>query len=124
MEEYILKDECYKIIGACMEVHTELGSGFLEAVYEEAIKIEFDEREIPFVSEIKMDVYYKGEKLNKFYQADFICYDQIIVEIKAIENLADTHIAQILNYLKATGHRVGLLINFGTKKLQYKRVIL
>jgi GxxExxY protein len=124
MEAYLLKDECYKIIGACMEVHSELGSGFLEAVYEEALRIEFDEREIPFASETKLDIFYKGEKLKKYYTADFICYDQIIIEIKALDGLTDEHLAQVLNYLKATGFRVGLLINFGTTKLQYKRVIL
>ena len=124
MEEYILKDECYKIIGACMEVHSELGSGFLEAVYQEALAIEFEEREIPFDSEARLNVYYKGKKLNKHYNADFICYDQIIVEIKAMEGLTDEHLSQVLNYLKATGFRIGLLINFGSSKLQYKRVIL
>ena len=124
MEEYILKDECYRIIGACMEVHSELGSGFLEAVYQEALAKEFCSREIPFVSESKLDVYYKGEKLNKYYYADYICFNQIIIEIKAIEGLTDEHLAQVLNYLKATGFRIGLLINFGTSKLQYKRVIL
>ena len=124
MEEYILKDECYEIIGACMEVHSELGSGFLEAVYHEALSIEFNEREIPFVPEARLDVYYKGKKLKKHYNADFLCYDQIIVEIKAMEGLTNDHLSQVLNYLKATGFRIGLLINFGSSKLQYKRVIL
>jgi GxxExxY protein len=124
MEEYILKDECYRIIGACMEVHSELGAGFLEAVYQEALSIEFDEREIPYLSERRLDVFYKGERLNKFYAADFICFDRIIIEIKAIEGLTDEHLSQVLNYLKPTGMKIGLLINFGTYKLQYKRVIL
>jgi len=124
MEEYILKDECYQIIGACMEVHSELGSGFLEAVYQEALAREFNKREIPYVYESRLDVYYKGEKLNKHYYADFVCFDQIIIEIKAMEGLTDEHLAQVLNYLKATGFRIGLLINFGTSKLQYKRIIL
>ena len=124
MEEYILKDECYRIIGACMEVHSELGSGFLEAVYQEALAKEFCTREIPFLSESRLDVYYKGEKLDKYYYADYICFNQIIIEIIAIEGLTDEHLAQVLNYLKATGFRIGLLINFGTSKLQYKRVIL
>ena len=124
MEEYILKDECYRIIGACMEVHSELGSGFLEAVYQEALAIEFIEREIPFISESRLNIYYKGQKLNKYYNADFICFDQVIIELKAVEGLTDEHLGQVLNYLKATGFRVGLLINFGTSKLQYKRVIL
>jgi GxxExxY protein len=124
MEEYILKDECYKIIGACMEVHNELGSGFLEAVYSEALAREFIDRGIPFHSDISLDVFYKREKLNKFYVADFVCFDQIILELKAMEGLTDEHLAQVLNYLKATGFRIGLLINFGSSKLQYKRVIL
>ena len=124
MEEYFLKDECYRIIGACMEVHSELGSGFLEAVYQEALVREFNKREIPYVYESRLDVYYKGEKLNKHYYADFVCFDQIIIEIKAMEGLTDEHLAQVLNYLKATGFRIGLLINFGTSKLQYKRIIL
>lgn len=124
MEEYILKNECYKIIGACMEVHNELGSGFLEAVYSEALAREFIDRGILFHSDIRLDVFYKGEKLNKFYVADFVCFDQIILELKAMEGLTDEHLAQVLNYLKATGFRIGLLINFGSSKLQYKRVIL
>jgi GxxExxY protein len=124
MEEYILKEECYRIIGACMGVHSELGSGFLEAVYQEALARELEDREIPFVSESRLDVYYKGDKLNKSYYADFICLDQIITELKAMEGLTDEHLAQVLNFLKATGFRIGLLINFGTSKLQYKRVIL
>ena len=107
-----------------MEVHNTLGCGFLEAVYEEALAKEFISKGIPFKSESRLDVFYKGVKLNKFYIADFICYEKIIVEIKAMEGLADEHVAQTLNYLKATGLRVGLLINFGTPKLQYKRVIL
>lgn len=124
MEEFILKDECYKIIGACMEVHSELGSGFLEAVYEEALAREFYEREIPFSSEQRLFVYYKGEKHNKYYCADFICFDKIIIEVKAMDGLIDEHFSQVLNYLKATGFRLGLLINFGASKLQYKRIIL
>ena len=119
-EEFLLKDECYKIIGGCMEVHNELGCGFLEAVYQEALSILFSEKKIPFVLDIK----FKGRVLDKKYIADFICFDQIIVELKATDGLANHDIAQILNYLKATGKRIGLLINFGTTKLQYKRVIL
>lgn len=124
MEDYILKDECYRIIGACMDVQNELGSGFLEAVYKEALMLEFEERDIPYEPECRIDIYYKGEKLSKHYYADFICYNEIIVEIKAIEDLTDEHIAQVLNYLKATGSRLGLLINFGASKLQYRRIIL
>lgn len=123
-EDYIFKDECYKIIGACMEVHNQLGAGFLEAVYREALEIEFREMGIPFRTETRLDVFYKEEKLSKYYVADFICFSAIIIEIKAIDGLTDEHFGQVLNYLKATGLRMGLLINFGSPKLQYKRVIL
>jgi GxxExxY protein len=124
MEEYIYKQECYNIIGAAMEVHNELGHGFLEPVYQEALTIVLQEKGIPFVKEKVLDIYFKGRLLNKKYVADFICYDEVIVELKAMENIAPEHIAQVLNYLKATDKKLGLLINFGTTKLQYKRVIL
>jgi GxxExxY protein len=124
VEDYIFKDECYRIIGACMEVHNELGSGFLEAVYKEALMLEMEDKDIPYEPEFRLDIYYKGEKLSKHYFADFICFGEIILEVKAIEELSDEHIAQVLNYLKATGYKLGLLINFGTSKLQYRRIIL
>jgi GxxExxY protein len=124
MEEYLFKQECYDIIGAAMEVHNELGHGFLEPVYQEALSIVFQENGIPFSKEQVLDIHFKGRLLNKKYVADFICYDEVIVELKAMENLAPEHIAQVLNYLKATGKKLGLLLNFGTSKLQYKRVIL
>ncbi len=122
--EYPLKEECYQIIGACMEVHNELGCGFLEPVYQEALSIEFSEQNIPFLKEKVLDVYYKEYLLNKKYVADFLCYGEVILELKAIDDLHPVHIAQVLNYLKATGKKIGLLVNFGTTKLQYKRVIL
>jgi len=123
-EDYIFKRECYEIIGCCMEVHSELGCGFLEAIYQEALELSFMDTEIPFEREVQLDVFYKGRELNKKYFADFICFDEIIVELKAVNKLSDVHYAQVLNYLKATGKRVGLLVNFGAKSLQYKRVIL
>ena len=123
-EAYIFKKECYEIIGSCMEVHSELGCGFLEAIYQEALELSFMDFEIPFEREVQLDVFYKGRELNKKYFADFICFDEVIVELKAVNALADVHYAQVLNYLKATGKRVGLLVNFGAKSLQYKRVIL
>ena len=107
-----------------MKVLNELGHGFLESVYQEALSIVFQENSIPFNKEQVLDIYFKGRLLNKKYVADFICYDEVIVELKAMENIAPEHIAQVLNYLKATGKKLGLLINFGTSKLQYKRVIL
>ncbi|MDZ7846871.1 MAG: GxxExxY protein [Owenweeksia sp.] len=122
--DFPLKDECYRVIGCAMEVHNELGCGFLEPVYQEALGREFFESEIPYVKEQRLDVSYKGRLLNKKYIADFICFDKLIVEVKAMEGLLPEHTAQVLNYLKATGLKVGLLINFGATKLQYKRVIL
>jgi GxxExxY protein len=119
----LLKDECYKIIGACMTVQNELGAGFLEPVYQEALGIEFGLSTIPFEKEKIISILYKGHLLNKSYIADFLCYGQIIVELKALDELLGDHMAQILNYLKATNHKVGLLVNFGTTSLQYKRVV-
>ena len=124
MEDYILKDETYKIIGACMEVHKTLGNGFLEAVYQEALEEEFKIQNIPFEREKKISISYKNKLLNKHYYADFICYDQIVLELKALSSLNSDHEAQILNCLKATGYKIGLLINFGEKSLKYKRKIL
>ncbi len=124
MEEYPFKEECYNIIGAAMEVHGELGHGFLEAVYQEALSIVLSEKGIPFLREQVLDITFKGRLLNKKYVADFICYNEVIVELKAMEGIAPEHIAQVLNYLKATGKKLGLLLNFGTTKLQYKRIIL
>jgi GxxExxY protein len=106
-----------------MEVHKELGSGFLEAVYQEALEREFLEQEIPFKSQPTVQIVYKGRPLSKTYQPDFICYDDVIVEIKAMDKLSGTEHAQIINYLKATGFKVGLLINFGSKSLEHKRFV-
>jgi len=125
MEEiYLLKEECYNVIGCCMEVHNELGCGFLEPVYQEALSLEFTQQKIPFEKEKILDVSYKGNLLSKKYIADFLCYNELIVELKAVDKLAPEHTGQVLNYLKATGLKIGLLVNFGTTKLQYKRVIL
>lgn len=123
-EVYPFKGECYKIIGSCMEVHNELGCGFLEAVYQEALAIVLKENSIPFEKEKVLDIEFRGSLLVKKYIADFICFNEVIVELKATDGLADHDIAQVLNYLKATDKKVGLLINFGLTKLQYKRVIL
>lgn len=107
-----------------MEVHNELGCGFLEAVYQEALSIVLSEKKVPFIKEKVLDIEFRGKILDKKYIADFICFDELIIELKATDGLANHDIAQVLNYLKATGKRIGLLINFGTTKLQYKRVIL
>lgn len=106
-----------------MEVHRELGSGFLEAVYQEALEIELTDLNIPFKSQSVINIEYKGKTLNKTYQPDFICYGDIIVEIKALASLSGTEEAQIINYLKATGLKVGLLLNFGAKSLEHKRYV-
>ncbi len=123
-EEYPFKEECYKIIGCAMDVHNELGCGFLELVYQEALSVVLMENKIPFVKEKVLDIEFRGRILDKKYVADFICFDEVIVELKATDGLADHDIAQVLNYLKATGKKIALLINFGLTKLQYKRVIL
>ena len=105
-------------------VHKELGCGFLEAVYQEALAIEFRNYSIPFNKETSLDIYFRNIKLNKKYIADFICYDKIILELKAIGKIPTEHEAQLLNYLKATGLKLGILINFGQISLTYKRLVL
>ena len=122
--DILYKEECYQIIGACMNVHKELGPGFLEAVYQESLTLEFLEQGIPFEKEKDIRIVYKGKTLDKYYKADFLCFDKIIVELKALSELSNDHIAQLLNYLKATKLRVGLLVNFGSSSLVYKRLIL
>jgi len=115
-----MRDErTFKIIGCAMEVHKELGCGFLEAVYQEALEKEFAIQGIPFKAQPVIEIRYKGEPLEKKYQADFICYDEVIIEIKAISTLTGLEESQLINYLKATGIRVGLLINFGNKSLEH-----
>lgn len=111
----------YALIGAAMEVHRQLGCGFLEGVYHEAYALELTSRDILYRREIDLPVFYKDRKLNIFYRADFICYDNIIVELKALAKLGKVEEAQIINYLKATGNEVGLLINFGAASLEYRR---
>jgi GxxExxY protein len=122
--DLLYKDEVYAIVGAAMEVYNNLGSGFLEAVYQEAMEIETASRKIPALSEQKLFIDYKGIPLKKFYEADLICYEKIIVEIKALDKLTSREEAQLLNYLKATEMRVGILINFGAhQNLEWKRMI-
>ncbi len=123
MDKIVFKEESYKIIGACMEVHRELGNGFLEGVYQEALEIEFKNQGIPYEREKELKIYFKGIELRKRYNADFICYEKIIVETKALSNLTDDHLGQVLNYLKATQFKLGLLVNFGQPKLEYKRIV-
>ena len=106
-----------------MKVHRELGAGFLESIYEEALKKEFLNSGIPFNNQVKLNVYYNGEKLNKFYKADFICYDKIILEIKSVSQVPNIFYSQIKNYLTATKKELGMLVNFGQSSLTYKRII-
>jgi GxxExxY protein len=113
----------YKIIGCAMEVHKELGCGFLEAVYQAALGEEFGIQEIPYKSQPVVQIFYKGKPLNKTYQPDFVCFDEVILEIKALNKLTGIEEAQLINYLKATGMKVGLLINFGSKSLEHKRLV-
>ncbi len=115
--------QTYDIIGAAMEVHRELGDGFLEAVYQAALAIEFAARRIPFRAEVELPVEYKGMRLSCGYRADFVCFENVLVEIKATTALVSPNQAQLLNQLKATKHRRGILINFGAASLEYKRMV-
>ena len=121
---FLFKSECYKIIGCCMDVHSNLGCGFLEAVYQEALELEFIRHSIAYERESQIDIYYKGIVLDKKYYSDFVCYDEIVLELKAVKSLEEIHSAQLMNYLKATGKKVGYLINVGSTSLEYKRFIL
>jgi GxxExxY protein len=114
MAEILFKDESYAIIGACIKMHSELGAGFLEAVYQEALEKEFTKRNIPFLRQPRLSLFFDGEKLKKYYIADFICYNSIILEIKATSFLSETTIKQLHNSLKASKQRLGILINFGS----------
>jgi len=121
MAELIFKEEAYKIVGCCFEVYNELGPGFLEAVYQEALSIEFQKQGVLFIPQAEMNIYYKGIQLKKKYYPDFLCYGDIVLEIKAEENISPADQAQVLNYLKGTKKTLGLIVNFGAEKLQYKR---
>jgi len=114
----------YALIGAAMEVHNQLGCGFLEPVYQEALAIEFAQRGVPFKAEVDVPIAYKGRTLNACYRADFICYDSVVVELKALRRLTGVEESQLLNYLKAGGLQVGLLLNFGSGSLEHRRFVL
>lgn len=124
MNSLIYKQECYDIVGACMEVHKELGKGFSEIVYGDALEIELTNNEIEYKREVKFNITYKGDLLSHFYVADFIIDNKIVLEIKAIENLTKSHIKQTLNYLAASKVKLGVLVNFVEDSLTYKRIIL
>ena len=121
MEEIVRDPRTYAVIGAAMEVHKQLGHGFLEAVYQEALAVEMELREIPFSREVMLPVHYKNRQLAVGYRADFLCYENVVVELKALKKLSTIEESQILNYLKATGFETGILINFGSRSLEYKR---
>jgi GxxExxY protein len=124
MTDLIYKDEVFAIIGSAIEVHKQLGNGFLEAVYQEALQIELRQRGIPFEAQKRLPIKYKETLLSKEYIADLVCYGKIIVELKATERLTGHDDAQMLNYLKATGLRLGLLVNFGSSgRLEWRRLI-
>ena len=106
-----------------MEVHTRLGHGFLEPVYQEALAIEFDKQNIPYIKEVGLPIFYQGIELKTSYRADFICYVDVLVELKALSSITGVEESQVINYLKATGLEIGLLINFGEPSLRYKRIV-
>ncbi len=125
MTKLFLEQETYAVAGAAIELHRTLGPGFLENVYQEAMQLELTARSIPFEAEVPLSINYKGQSLTQKYYADLICFGQIIVELKALNQLSGTEDAQLLNYRKATGLRVGLLFNFGSHgKLERKRLVI
>jgi GxxExxY protein len=124
MDDLIYKEECYNIIGVCYEVHNNLGAGFLEIVYKDALEYEFKRADIPFEREREYPVNYKDKILPHKFFADFVVYDNIILEVKGASGIADEFVAQAINYLKVSGNNLALIVNFGEMKLNYKRIIL
>jgi GxxExxY protein len=124
MDDLYLKEEAYKIIGICMEVHTILGKGHSEIIYGDALEYEFKKNKIPYNREMKFNITYKEIILPHHYFSDFVIFDEIILEIKAIQQLSSSEIKQTLNYLAASKNKLGLLVNFGEDSLKYKRIIL
>ncbi|MCA9160754.1 MAG: GxxExxY protein [Pirellulaceae bacterium] len=124
MTDLVYREECYKIVGACFEVYNDKGCGFLESVYQECMVIEFDYQRLPSVPRQALRLFHRGKELKRKFIPDFICYENIIVELKAVGQLTDEHRAQVLNYLHATGFRLGLLVNFGSyPKLDWERLV-
>ncbi len=124
MSELLYKEEVFKLVGFCMDIHGELGRGHDEAIYKDALVVELSRANIPFSREKNYEVSYKGAVLPHFYYADFVIWDKILFEAKAVEQLNAAHIKQVLNYLAASKLRLGLLVNFGSNSLEWKRVIL
>ncbi len=123
MPEIIFKDESYQIVGLCMEVHRQLGKGFREVIYKGALEIEFRENNLPYQREKLYKIEYKGIILPHKYKADFIVFDQIVLEVKSTSLIVDSFVAQTINYLKASGLKLGMIVNFGEKSLNFKRVV-
>lgn len=123
MAEIILKEESYKVIGVCMEMHTQLGHGFKEAVYKDALEIEFKRQNVPYKRERQYKIVYKGITLPHCYYADFVVFDEIILEVKSANLIINNFVAQTINYLKASGLRLGIIANFGEKSFTYKRCV-
>jgi len=123
-EEYPFQKETFEMIGACMEVHKVLGKGFLEAVYKDALEIEFQRKQIPYNREYKYEIDYKGTVLPHYYFADFVVFENIILEVKAQQGVVDNHYKQVINYLAVSKLKLGLLVNFGEESLKFKRIIL
>lgn len=124
MADIVFKDESYKIMGAMFEVYREMGCGFLETVYQECVELELADQKIPFVAQVQLNLKYKHHLLKSTYIPDAICFDKIVLELKAVSEITNEHRAQVHNYLKATGYRLGIIINFGHHpKLQYERIV-
>ena len=123
MEEFLFKNEIYAIIGAAMEVHNQIGQGFQESVYHESLVFEMQDRGIPVETEKQLNFFYKNHPLEKKYFADLVCYGEIIIELKAVSELTPQHQTQLINYLHIAKKKVGVLINFGKSRLEYKRII-
>jgi len=124
MSELVHAKECYQIVGACLEVYNEKGCGFLEPVYHDCLELEFDLQKIAFLHEPELRLTYKGRPIRHGYSPDFTCWDKMVLEVKAAEQLTDEHVAQLLNYLHSTGYELGILVNFGHHPgLEWKRVV-
>ena len=123
MSELIYKEESYTIIGLCMEVHNQLGHGFSEIVYKDALEFEFSKNGVVYEREKEYPVFYKGNLLKHKFYADFVVFDKIILEVKCVKSIADEHESQAINYLKVSDNRLALLVNFARGKMEYKRII-
>ncbi len=124
MSKILYKEESYQIMGAMFEVYREMGCGFLEPVYQECVEIELTDRKIPYVAHVQLKLKYKHHELRSKYIPDAVCYECIVLELKAVKEITDQHRAQVHNYLKATGYRLGIIVNFGHyPKLQYERIV-